>query len=121
MDEKTKAIKVTVIEQNQKTALVEWKAKAGLRRVTIPASEVKSGSVDELVLEAGIEYGIPWEKLTSISVTPSMLAEGLRTAGLWTGEDLYRNQKKAIGVINAMLSIELSKLLQIAADYQGGK
>ena len=121
MDEKTKAIKVTVIEQNQKTALVEWKAKAGLRRVVIPASEVKSGSVEEMTLEAGIEYGLPWEKLVSISVTPQMLADALRVNGLWTGDDIARNQKVTIGVINSLLAIELSKLLQIAAEFQGGK
>lgn len=121
MDEKTNAIKVVVIEQNQKTALVEWKSKVGLRRVVIPASGVKAGSVDEMTLEAGIEYGLPWEKLVSISVTPQMLADALRVNGLWTGEDLARNQKKAIGVINSLLVIELSKLLQTAAEYQGGK
>jgi len=119
--EKTKIVKVTVIEQNQKTALVEWKTKTGLRRVIIPASEVKPGGVDEPILDAGIEYGLPWEKLVSISVTPAQLAEALRVNGLWTGDDIARNQSKALGVINSLLCIELSKLLLLVAEHEGGK
>jgi hypothetical protein len=112
-----KPMKVTVIEVQKASALVEYKGKAGLKRVTIPATEIHAGAVDPAVLEAGIEYGVPFERLINISVKPADYAEALHIAGIWTAEDVGRKQQVVRGVLNAVLDIEFSKLLQIATAY----
>ena len=117
-DKKEKqTVKVNVIEIQKSAAVVEWKTKAGLKRVVIPVAEIHSQSVAADVLEAGIEYGIPWEKVITITVKPSDYADALRTAGIWTAEDVGRKQMVVRGVLNAVLDIEFSKLLQIATAY----
>lgn len=118
MPEKEKqAVKVNVIEVQKAAAVVEWKDKSGLKRAIVPAGEILDGKVNAEILEAGIEYGLPWERLISISVKPADYAEALRTAGIWTADDVLKKQPVVRGVLNAVLNIEFSRLLQIATAY----
>jgi len=80
-----KRVAVRVIAQKGESALVEWDGKRGY----VPLSVVKEGTVSPTALSKAVPYGVPWESLDKA------LATELRAAGIWTKEDLSRNQNVA--------------------------
>ena len=88
---------VRVVARKDGSALVEWMDGDGyLRRAYIPEAKVKEGPHAGLgasaapvkVLEAGIPYGLPWEKWIEVVATPEDIANELRRQGVWCWEDM---------------------------------
>lgn len=93
---------VTLIRRTGASALVEYETYSGPRRVTVPVSSVVNGCVDGDDLRQGIEYGVPWEEILDIRVTPGEIGNALRKAGIWTAADAAANPK---GVQGALLTV----------------
>jgi hypothetical protein len=108
-------IAVKVIQKKGQAALVEWLDGDGTHRVTIPAKAIESGNrVAMSELGYGIPYGEPWEELVMLAVTPAVIAEQLRRAGIWTYEDLLSRPNQALGAIQAAYGFDLTALLRAA-------
>lgn len=114
---KAKPVPVTVVNVRGKSALVEYRENGRLKRVIIPADQA-GPAVDPDTLEMGVPYGIPWEKRVTVTLTPEGLAECLRTAGLWTAEDLEANPQAALGALQAAYSIDLAAIYRAAAKHK---
>jgi hypothetical protein len=103
---------VKVIETKGKSALVEY----GFERRFVPSSSVGGNAVPSTVWEAGIPYGVPWEKVPPLS--PTELAAQLWKRGIWTSEDLRANQQQAVEAIRATHRIYLGDLNKFAKEVQ---
>ncbi len=116
MSAKTRRVSVKVLQQRGQAALVEYLDPAGtLHRVTIPASEIHDNEVAGVTLAMGIEYGLPWEELLTLRVTPALVARELRRRGIWTQLDLRSRPDIALAALQAAYGIDLAAL-RIAAE-----
>jgi hypothetical protein len=105
----------TIVDVQGQAALVEYDAGGGrLKRVLVPRSLVNA--IDDL--DMGIPYGVPWEELVQVDVTPQEIANRLRIAGIWTLEDLHRNPKVAMGALQAAYKADIQRLAALAAAYE---
>lgn len=98
---KVDAVPVTVIAHHADASLVQWVDKGGLRRAYVPDNVINSGKVLQDELDAGVEYGLPWDSLLNknILVESSRIGAALRNNGIWTLEDLHAKA----GVLNSIL------------------
>jgi hypothetical protein len=98
---KTDSVPVTIIAHHSDASLVQWVDKGGLRRVYVPDTVITGGRVTQDELDAGVEYGIPWDTLMNrnILVEASKIGAELRNNGIWTLEDLHAKS----GVLNSIL------------------
>lgn len=110
---KPKRVDVKVLGVKGGSALVEH-VKDGVRRAYVPASSVKDGTVSEVTLKRGVAYGVPWEGV-KLKATSEEVAAKLRNAGIWTREDLLRNQQAAVGALQAAYQVDLAALNRLAA------
>ena len=110
---KPERIGVRVLKVKGGSALVEF-VKDGVQRVFVPESSVKDGTVSETTLKRGVRYGVPWEEVR-LGATAEEVALRLRNAGIWTREDLLRNQQAAIGALQAAYQVDLAALNKLAA------
>jgi hypothetical protein len=80
---------VKVVCTKGESSLVEWLDSGGMyRRAYVPISSVADGTVSSADLEAGVPYGLPWEKFIKVEATPESLANELRRQGIWEWEDI---------------------------------
>ncbi len=106
---------VTLVRHSGAAALVEYADGEGrLRRVTIPAGEIVDGVVSEAELDRGIEYGLPWEELLALRVTPERVADELRRRGIWTAQDLRARPNEAAAALMAAYGVDVAALLKAA-------
>ena len=113
-------IAVKVLKTQGASALVEWVADGEAHRVFVPAAKVKGGSVTESVLGKGVPYGIPWRdiKLPALDIAAA-LEKALHNAGVWTAEDLVRNQRAAHGAVQSALGLHLGAVNSFAKEKGG--
>jgi hypothetical protein len=112
-----KLVPVTVIRVTGEGALVEYAERGEPRRVTIPANLVRDGKAEDETLEAGVPYGVPWERLETAKVTPASIARALRNAGIWTCEDLRTKQMAAVGALQAAYRVDVGRLNEFATEF----
>lgn len=110
-------IKVKTIRRHGQSVLVEWADADGLRRATIPMTEIVNDAVDSVSLEHGIPYGIPWETCPLPEVTPAMIAHELRNRGIWTLSDLEAEPMKAIAALQAAYAFGRAALTTAALEF----
>jgi hypothetical protein len=111
---------VTVIRRTGRSALVEYQTYSGPRRATVPVSAVVNGCVDSDDLRQGVEYGVPWEDVLNIRVTPGELGNALRKAGIWTAADAAANPK---AVQSALLTVttRANGIIEAARKFEANK
>jgi hypothetical protein len=117
-----KTVPVNVIETKDGSVLVEWFDKDDARRCFLPEDEISGEKASKEALEAGIPYGVPWEKhLPGLpqSMANTLGAE-LRRRGVWRGEDLQDANavKRAIG---ATVGNIYTLLKQAAQEVENAK
>lgn len=114
-------IPVKVIWWQQHTALVEYvihlKDGTDLRRVLVPREVIHDDVAEKQDLEAGVPYGLPWEEIVSIRVTPELLAIEFRRLGLWTMEDLLSKPQKITEAVQRVNRLNHSAVIQAAKKY----
>ncbi len=119
-------VKCRLIHHEGEASLVEWVTGRGVcHRAIIPSEEVDiitlgltGVMVSEDVLAVGIPYGLPMEEFIEISVTPKMLANELRRAGIWTYQDLVMNPEKVRGVFGKCFGLDYATLKKKAKRYK---
>jgi hypothetical protein len=117
-ENKEDGIVVNVLENNGKTALVEYVQDAIAHRCYIPSSKIyPGGDVVLSVLKAGIKYGLPFAEFVEISVTPADIEARLHNAGIWTLDDLRSKSQAALGALQAAYALELGKLFAASEAY----
>lgn len=88
-------VQVKVIKTKGESALIEWGDPTG--RAFVPVSEIEDGYVKGDILAECPPYGIEWEEyLIRSSLSESTIetvAQALRTAGIWTFEDLQAKDR----------------------------
>jgi len=116
---RAKLVPVRVIPQpgRGEVALVEWRGAVTLRRALVPKSKIDADSrVDAETLEAGVPYGLPWGEVEILPITGDQLTDALRGVDVWTADDLFHNQQKALGVFMALSGIGLAALNEFASE-----
>jgi len=101
-------MKITILEENTKTALVEWSDANGLHRGYLPRGIIKD-DLSAVVLRTAVPFGLNFE---DFPVTVN-LAKALHDRGIWTINDMndIANVKAAI---QDALGIQLESLLNYA-------
>lgn len=99
---------VTVLEERGQSALVEKKG----RRVYVPKAEVQDGKVEDVVLDAGIPHGLPFEKMVNVQIDNAALVKALRDMGVYTKDDFMRNFGAIRKRFHRAIDAELKKLIQ---------
>ena len=112
---RTKRIDVLVIAKEGHSALVQWlENDESLRRGFVDIEAIQNGKCDEAALDAAQPYGVPWEEILSDMepVTPQIIADSLRTHGIWTSQDIEADMPRAIRATTR-------PLMGLAADLHG--
>lgn len=104
-------MRITVVNRQGASVLVEWQDSGNLRRATMPAGSVNDNEVDDTELGYAVAYGLPWESMLTIRVTPERIADALRRHGIWTADDLRRSPSAALAALQEAYSIDVSALL----------
>jgi len=113
-----KTIEVKVIRSKGLVALVEWNDADGVQRGIVPTTAINKNRVVRAELKAAIPYGIPWEKLITVSATPRKIAAELRRVGIWTKEDLETRPNQALSAIQAAYGVGLADLLRAVRQHE---
>lgn len=112
---------VSILEKQNQAALVEWSDALGQHRAIVPQDKIgKQGDIDVQELEYGIPYGVPWETLAMVTVTPHILARLLRARGIWTEDDLRRNIPQVHATFQEAFSIDLKNLIDSVRQAREG-
>lgn len=115
-------MQVKVIALRGQAALVEWiESDGGARRATVPVEAVVDGVVNDALLAYALPYGLPWEELYQIRVTPEAVARELRKRGIWTLADLHQKPNEAAAAIRAAANLDVAALRLAAETYDGGE
>lgn len=114
-----KPIDVTVIKTDGQSALVQY-VNSGLQRVHVPAYQVVDGKCDKETLDAGIQYGLPFDELVTINVTPQYVAECLHAADIWSLDDIVHKPNAVNAALKRAYGLDLAALLKSAREYEGG-
>jgi len=113
---------IRVIKQTAERAIVAYLDAEGIQhRVTIPPAAIEQGQVSQAVLEAGIPYGVAWERYINLQVTPERVAAELRRRGIWTWHDYQIKPHLVVAAFQQALQLDIDSLRAAAArNEQGG-
>lgn len=112
-------VPVTCVRCDGEAVLVEWLIDSGdFCRATVPCDVVKSDKVAQADLDAAIPYGLCWESLIQLTVTPDAIGKELRRRGIWTVEDLSARFNAACQAIRGMHDREMVALLHAAQEVK---
>jgi len=107
-------MKVTILEDRGPSLLLEWTQDERVYRAILPKGAVQDGEIDEEEAAKGIAYGLDYERLIAITVTPEQIAAALRARGYWTVEDLERNWAKVQRVFALAVYRDAAAMLSAA-------
>ena len=93
------------------TYLVEWQADGDLHRAYIPGELWSEAGVAEDVLAAGTPYGVAWETIIKINVSPQQVARMLRDSGIWTVEDFRARIAEVEGLFKSATQLDVFTVL----------
>ena len=125
MNKKSNLVEVSVVFRKNSAILVEFiDHDKNPVRVSISTDsaelfdEGKKARVTPEVLDQGIPYGIPFEhRLRAVTVTPDEIANAFHRDGLWTSEDILKNQKAVISSLLSAFKISVSDILALATEF----
>ena len=112
-EKKTKKLAIRLVQKAGEAGLVEWVDGADWKRAYIPLDEV-AVKVDETVLDAGIPYGLEWNKIKPKQLDPLDLQNQLRKAGIWTAEDLAHNPQAASLALLEFAGANLTAIIEFS-------
>lgn len=107
---------IRIISHKGPTALVEWTIKGDYFRAYVPIEVIVDGKVSEDELTAGAGYGVRWEEILSIRITPEAVARQLRRLGIWTSEDLRKAGDKLRMAIWEAVEFDKVALIERATE-----
>lgn len=115
-------VAVRVMAAEGESALVEWQGKAGRFRAYVPAVEVQGDKCATEILEAGIPYGVSWERCIAdlADLTPKRVAAELRRAGIWTLDDLRVRRKQAKLALAGLAGLAVGEIERAAREFEEG-
>ena len=104
---------VTIVRRDGDSVLVEWMDVKAIRRVWVKDSDIAAGKVAESILETGVSYGLPLEKMFSdIRVTAAELAEEFHRNGLWTMEDFTASPRVVVTTVQRLTGLHIGGILR---------
>ena len=115
---KPQLLKVKVLTEYGPSALVERAVGENMERRMVPSSELIVGKshadlkVSKEVWDTGIPYGVDWEAMAEVTVTPRQVADELRRRGIWTAEDFYSRYQEVRQVIAGLHMCDFAELLR---------
>ena len=107
-------IKVSILERRGPSLIVEWGRDGRPYRAVVPTEAERDGYISDEVAENGIEYGLDYERLITVTVTPERLAAELRRRGYWTVADLERDWQHVLRVFALMAYKDAAAMLEVA-------
>jgi hypothetical protein len=118
---------VKVLFRKKNAILVEYAEGDIFKRVSLPVSAVKldadkaHASISKEVLEAGIDYGVPWaSKLPDFTVKGTDIENELHKVGIWTIEDYLRRPQDVNGAILSAAK-QIAQTIRIIAKETSNK
>jgi len=116
--QRTKKQTVKIIKHIGESAVVEWTEKGYLKRVTIPASKIEADQVAVSVLSAGRDYGVPWEDVEYQKLVSKDVANNLREEDFWTYDDVAKNPRRVMGIIQKHYRVDVGTLTMFASEFE---
>lgn len=113
-------IPVKIVKEHGSALLVEWQDAGRARRAVVQRTDVQGGRADALALDAGIPYGVAWEEVIHIAVTPQAIADELRRRNIWTLADVEARPNETIAALQRVLSLDVAALRRAAEQYEHG-
>lgn len=111
-------LEIKVLRQDNNVTLVNYKDKA----VIIPVSVVDDNfTVDEVDLEAGIEYGVNWADAFSEDGIGARIASELYRVGLFTAQDVLSRPNAVQGAIQSAYGVDMARVLDYARKIARGQ
>lgn len=115
-------VPVKVVQLRKHAALVEWVIRRedglpDLRRAEVPREVVHDNVVAYDDLMAGVPYGLPWEEIARVRITPDAIAAELRRLGVWTADDLASKPLKVTEAMQRVGGLARAGLLAAAKEY----
>lgn len=115
-------VPVKVVQLRKHAALVEWVIRRedgspDLRRAEVPREVVHDNVVAHDDLSAGVPYGLPWEEIARVRITPDAIAAELRRLGVWTADDLASKPLKVTEAMQRVGGLARAGLLAAAKEY----
>jgi hypothetical protein len=123
-------MKVRILKQVGQGVAVSFREPDGTyRAVVINRDRLlhKTGTDAEVTFEVieneGVEYGLDFETFLSsegLTITPQMIQNAMRAHGIWTLEDLLKNQQEALAAVLGVARFTLATLTRLARKALGG-
>lgn len=117
-------IDVTRVSTNGQAATIQYERNGRLHRAIVPAAAIRDGQVSEAVLSAAVDLpGFDLSELgDELVIKTADLENELRSAGLWTTEDLLKNPRLLMGIIQRLYGADVAAIQNAAYTAQyGGK
>ena len=122
MDEETKPkpklVKVQALTEYGPSTLIERMVGGVSERRMVPSSELILGKsrtdlkISEEAWDASVPYGVDWEAMAEVTVTPRQIAGELHRRGIWTIEDFYSRYQEVRQVIAGLHMCDFAELLR---------
>ncbi len=115
-------VQARLIESRGEYLLVEYTDGEDPFRVIVELGDVElqDGGVvlaDPKVLRQGVPYGLPWEDIIEIHITPADVARKLRQYGIWTLDDILNLSRQTQSALQAALQIDVQAMRTAALAY----
>lgn len=105
-----------VIANTKKSTLIEWASEGVTKRGYVPSSYADTSGLPQDVLDAALPYGVPWEEVLKLNLTPASLAKELNNAGVFTYEDTLQPDK-VFGALQKALGADLTAIREAAYNF----
>jgi hypothetical protein len=117
---KVEWVPVRVMEAKGESALVQWDDGA-LHRAYVPTEALDGERCPRGVLDEAPMAGAPWELLLDLSgITPEVLADRLRRAGIWCADDLRTKDRMMIRISSDLISSAVHRAAKTTREKQEG-
>jgi hypothetical protein len=105
-------VTVTVVEINDKVALVEWIEDNKTCRGVVPVPVLQGKSVSLEELHRALPYGEDWEAAMDLHTSAWDVAEQLRRSGIWTKNDLMNKIRDAQRAWNQIHATDFGEFIK---------
>jgi hypothetical protein len=115
-------VQARLIKSAEDFLLIEYADGEDLSRVVVALGDVElqDGGVvlaNPEVLRQGAPYGLPWEDIIEIHITPADVARKLRQYGIWTLDDMLNLSRQAQSALQAALQVDVQAMRTAALAY----
>jgi hypothetical protein len=108
-DEKSKKVKVTIINSGDKTSLVQWVEDGSPKRATVKNEQITDEQVSPDHLRKGIPYGLDFAAICP-AITPQQIEEVLHEYSIWTADDVRAKPALVLSALSSLNAVVIDSI-----------